>query len=193
MMAYFVRRMLGGAVTWLLATFLLYTFLSYGPGGLRDLLEQYWLVANYTARPIDIALPERVEDTYHLSVPWPANYGLWLYNGMPDPSPKYVDPLQTDACYDLYTQGKGDKRIRNRGILAGDWGESWLYCTSAPVLKLYGINLGPTLGISLGILLLSMLIVCLQRIGHHPYYHRAHSLGTQLSVVPIAFCYNRVC
>ena len=128
MLAYFVRRLIGGLVSAFGVSLLLYAFMVYGPFGLN---YEYYLLTHLADKPVDIYGAYRLVDSYHIEKSWPLNYGQWLLNldnkdGVLGTG--FVDTPQRNDC----TVGG---RIYHKGILAGDWdyhGECVLVPPSSP-------------------------------------------------------------
>jgi hypothetical protein len=155
MVAYFVRRILGGMMTWFLAAFLLYSFLiSHG-----------WVLV-YQSQ----VEAQAYEVMFALDEPWPLNYVTWVY-----------DPNGTTMrTYPFIVRGRwGSVQSNNfqftrSGLLRGDFGYSTRVDCCAqpghgtPVLAMYGIDLPIFFTFTLSPIFVFMLITCLQRSGRHP-------------------------
>jgi hypothetical protein len=159
MAIYFVRRLLGGAITWLAAAFVIFTLLMYVPGGVASRVESGLGRHDGTGRVL------RVIRTYELDKPWPLNYLAWMF-----------DPADTERLdgATLYLMPEGvdfsvfGLQIKGSGVLTGDFGESHWIALYTPALQIYGLHFGVLLAITLESALLLMLIASLQRMERKP-------------------------
>lgn len=170
MARHFVRLAIGGIVSLLAATCVLYHLLVYSPGGaideitgvvrLREALSQK-PDKRVGTRPIDgTSLRHPFEGAYHLYKPWPYNYMTWL-----------LDPLDTRQVNDRNeVEAKGvdvdlaGLQIRGSGILTGDFGYSVLLARGTPVLDVYGRGFGPAFAVLLGMVLTFGYVATVQRL-----------------------------
>jgi ABC-type dipeptide/oligopeptide/nickel transport system permease component len=159
MAVYFVRRLLGGAITWIAAAFVLFTLLMYIPGGVASRVEHELGRHDRTGRVLHVIR------TYELDKSWPFNYLAWMF-----------DPADTERLDDatLYLVPEGvdlsvlGLSIKGSGVLTGDFGSSLRVTPYTPVLQVYGLHFGVLLAITLEPALLLVLIAFLQRMGRKP-------------------------
>jgi predicted membrane channel-forming protein YqfA (hemolysin III family) len=78
MVAYFVRRVVGGVVKVLLAWLVIYSVVVYVPGGVTYTIERPMVVAprGYTAW--FQLVTTYYENYFHLDMPWPTNFAAFL-------------------------------------------------------------------------------------------------------------------
>ena len=165
MLAYFARRMIGGVVTWLLASFMLYSLLV--SPAIQDKVPDcicYPDVLHGWVIPPRLENSEaKVHETlYALDRPWPLNYLTWLV-ATEGRKGSIFTPFDV-------LHGNSPTQIVSSSIIAGDFGYSTFVEEGAPVLLLYGINLALLLSFIFAILFSAMLIVALQRRGRSPVY-----------------------
>ncbi len=168
MLAYFVRRLLGGVVTWLLASFLFYSLLVSpsipGPEAPRYVDRPF-------TSPEGIAEAQKFlrayEARYGLDKPWPLNYLAWLFNPNGASGQTLIFPGGEVTSVHLSAETLG---FVHSGILVGDFGDSLAVEPGTPVLTAYGINLPLFLSFISATLFSSMLVVALQRRGRPPLY-----------------------
>ncbi|MGA7733361.1 MAG: hypothetical protein WCD37_19030 [Chloroflexia bacterium] len=159
MAVYFVWRLLGGAITWLAAAFVIFTLLMNVPGGVVSRVEPGLGRHDGTGRVLHVIR------TYELDKRWPLNYLAWMF----DPA----DSERLDGAT-LYLVPEGvdfsvlGLPIKGSGVLTGDFGESLWIAPYTPVLQVYGLHFGVLLAIALEPALLLMLIAFLQRMGREP-------------------------
>jgi hypothetical protein len=161
MVAYFVRRLVGGIFTLFLVSFVLYSATmpvlldiarwGLGGSGCRSLLcYREWLVR--------VVKADR---------PWPLNYLAWMFDPTDYSTQQTYDPRTVTPGIDLTI---GSIQIKGSGLLTGDFGESWLIERGTPVLDVFGPGLGELLlGMSTAILLL-MAVAFGQRLRRPPPY-----------------------
>jgi ABC-type dipeptide/oligopeptide/nickel transport system permease component len=165
MVTFFVRRLVGGALTFLASTFVLYSiFLSPSIG---------WY---YKSECCDRCDYQQLQSmgwgtvvTYALDKPWPQNYLSWLYD--PDSSIGQTFLLPEELCFGGVRPAKS-VHFANKGLLTGDFGKSLVLAPDVFALDVYGIHLGPFYFISFIILLFPLFIALLQRRGR-PYAWRS--------------------
>jgi ABC-type dipeptide/oligopeptide/nickel transport system permease component len=76
MIAYFARRIVGGVVTLFVATLALFSLITYGLGGLYDLLHQ----PCQDCRGDNIRMYDEFGAFLHIDQPWPVSYLAWLFD-----------------------------------------------------------------------------------------------------------------
>jgi hypothetical protein len=160
MVAFFVRRLIGGVAMWLVATFVFYSLLvspslPIDPKICNDCVRQ-------EVRATAALEIERAIFAYSLDKPWPANYLTWLFD--PNGTTRTISPAEV-----IFGRQRSPQRLIlvRSGLLAGDFGYSWEVATGKPSLEVYGLNL-TLFPLSLASLLGLMLIAVLQR-RHRPY------------------------
>lgn len=171
MARHFVRLAIGGIVSLLAATCVLYHLLVYSPGGaideitgvvrLREALSQK-PDKRVGTRPIDgTSLRHPFEGAYHLYKPWPYNYMTWL-----------LDPLDTRQVNDRNeVEAKGvdvdlaGLQIRGSGILTGDLGYSVAMAKGTLALDVYGRGFGLAFAVLLGLVVTFGYVATVQRLG----------------------------
>ncbi len=162
MLSYFVRRLMGGVATFLLATFILYTALIQpgmwsdpNPGENDVCLDcprlPFWYAAagNYAI--------------FKLDRPWPSNYLAWLYDPQGDRPQTFTLPEEQLG----WSESLPAKTVQftSVGILRGDFGQSLRVQPGTLTLTAYGIELLPWT-VFIGTLLFgSMTVASLQRRG----------------------------
>jgi hypothetical protein len=132
MAAFFARRIVGGATTWLVATFLFYYLLispslPIDPKNCNECLHQ--------VRPAAALEIERAIFTYSLNKPWPANYLTWLFD--PNGTTRTISP--TEVIFGGWRSPQKVVIVRS-GLLVGDFGYSWEVATGTPALAAYGLD-----------------------------------------------------
>jgi peptide/nickel transport system permease protein len=152
MTTYLIRRLLEGIFVTLMASFLIYTILTFAPGGP---LSQLKFAAGASGRGnISESDIERLKRLYKLDKPWPLNYLVWLF----DPN----DTTTLDESDKVVPKGInlkiGDIHIQGSGILTGDFGRSMLVYRGLPVSEVMAARMGNTLVLMVGSLLLSLII-----------------------------------
>ena len=159
MAVYFVLRLLGGAITWLAAAFVIFTLLVYVPGGVVSRVEHGVGRHDGTGRVLHVIR------TYELDKPWPFNYLAWMFD------PADTERLDVARLY-LVPEGVDfsvlGRPIKGSGVLTGDFGESLVVAPYTPVLQVYGLHFGVLLAITLEPALLLMLVALLQRTERKP-------------------------
>jgi ABC-type dipeptide/oligopeptide/nickel transport system permease component len=87
MMAYFARRIVGGVFTIFVLMLVIFTVITYTPGGPMDMVYSV-----HTLQP-DPTYFERLRAFYHADKPWPVSYLTWLF----DPNGLKHVPLSQEA------------------------------------------------------------------------------------------------
>ncbi len=157
MLTYFVRRLMGGVVTFLLASFMLYsTIVPFGASvlamdaGCMHCPRQgrtYTLLGTYAI--------------YKLDHPWPANFFTWLYD--PDGHEAQTFSLRAEPLQSGTWLPKRTAQFTSLGLLRGDFGQSLRVQPGTPALAAYGIELLPWTVVIGTLLFGSMAVAYLQR------------------------------
>jgi hypothetical protein len=154
MVAYFVRRTIGGIGTWFVACFLFYSLLI-SPSLPME------LPCNECHKP-SLAWWQQIIRDNELDKPWPSNYLAWLFDPQKteflDPNENKLEPIGIDL--DLI-----GFHIRGSGVLIGDFGHSVNLAKGRPVLAMYGVDLPRFFIFTLVPTFALMLIATLQRRG----------------------------
>lgn len=171
MLAYFVRRLLGGALTFLLAVCLLYTTLLNMPPASPD--------SSIPHRPITAIglrlLIKSYVDTFELDRPWPLNFAAYLF----DPS----ETTETDTLSGK-TYPKGlqisilGMEIGGSGLLTGDSGRSLGVSRGEPVMDVMGPGLHYVLALLFSLMFTFMYVATVQRVGRPSPYIARHQFAT---------------
>jgi hypothetical protein len=157
MVAYFLRRILGGAIAWLLAAYLLFLIVITAHGLWTN---AHCFDCGHTAQ----VEAKRLEISYSLDRIWPISYLTWVF-GVGATGVLYTD----EGHWNLggYTPAR-TFQFERQGILVGDWGSSAVLEPSVPALQVYGIDLPTFLLNALTPTLVLMLIATLQRLDARP-------------------------
>jgi ABC-type dipeptide/oligopeptide/nickel transport system permease component len=162
MAAFFVRRLVGGAVDMLIVGFLLYTLLV--PPFISRL--QHLDCSDCLSPQLPAIQVKSLTVMYVFDKSWPINYLTWLF----DPRGTTV---QTFTFAGKATIGGGYAPSQtitfvHSSLLSGDFGYSLFVAPGTPVLSVLGLD-GPSLllllSVPFGTLLFFMLVVSLQRRG----------------------------
>jgi ABC-type dipeptide/oligopeptide/nickel transport system permease component len=160
---YFMRRLLGGLVTFVIASFILHSLIFYAPTGIVDICTPFRL---QRPLPLNLRLCDRIGAQYNLDVPWPYSYMLWLFNSLDD-----VDDPNLHHELDISIAGW---RIKGYGLFTGNFQQSVQVARGIPTLQVYGIPLPTFLALMLALNFVLMLIAGLQRLGRpRIYLHRS--------------------
>ncbi len=138
MIAYFVRRIVGGVVTLFLAALVMHTFVLYAPGGPKEQLDQAESFAATQRYDHGSELRRIYRKLYDLDKPWPVGSLAWLFD------PSDTSEVRYDLQGNVHTSTKGIDifGIKGSGILTGDLGESVQVDQGMPVVDLFGPELG---------------------------------------------------
>ncbi len=137
MTVYLIRRFFQIIIVLLLSSALIYTLFSVAPGGPLDELLQ---VSDPKTRPSQADI-DRQKKLLGLDKPWYLWYPVWLTGDT------WLDKIGLD-------QYVGERR----GVLRGDWGQSWKVQRNKPVLDLIKDRLPATLWLTISSTLLSLII-----------------------------------
>lgn len=177
MLGYLVRRLMGGVLTFFLATFVMYTTILYMPKGQTNVNPQ--------GRPLTerqvLALIENVTDTFELDRPWPDNFLAFLF----DPGEMSEVGVFSGKTYPKGLQvsvlGIG---IEGSGLLTGDFGRSLSVSIGDRVIDLYGPGLDLAFAFAISLTVTFMYVATVQRVGSStPYIKRRQSANTGLQIV----------
>lgn len=157
MATYFARRLVGGVVTWLLATFVLFTLVVYVPGGAADQGQSTICTLGNTRTVSDYLLT--VVKTYALDSPWPVSYLRWMFDPQ-DTARLDEQDLVVNKGVDFEVPGVS---VKGSGVLTGDFDESFQVRKHTPALDYYGVDFGLLLAGSVELVGQLMVIALLQR------------------------------
>ena len=79
MIAYFIRRVVGGIVTLFLAMFVIHTLVLYAPGGFKGFLDSI-ITATGPGSGHGKGPVREIFSKYKLDKPWPVSYMAWLFD-----------------------------------------------------------------------------------------------------------------
>ncbi|MEW5718257.1 MAG: ABC transporter permease [Chloroflexota bacterium] len=130
MINYLVRRLIQMTLVVIVSSFLVYMLLNLAPGGP---LWEYAQAGSSRESAITTEDYKRLEKMLGLDKPMELRYIIWLIG---------------DDWYD------GGSR---KGIIRGDWGESWKVAQGVTVLELFATRIGNTITLSGTALLISLL------------------------------------
>ncbi len=184
MLRYFIRRLIGGAITFFLAVCLLYTTLLNMPLASPDTSIHRPPVTEVGIR---LWLKSYV-DTFELDRAWPLSFAAYLF-----------DPGETTEIDTLSgkTFPKGlqvsilGMEIAGSGLLTGDFGRSLAVSRGEPVMGMMGPGLDVALALLISLIVTFMYVATIQRVGRPaPYISRqsatpAHKL--RLVLGPASF------
>jgi len=159
MAAYFARRLLGGAVTFFLSYFILYTLLIFIPGGLND--RMYMLTHIYDIRAHNGFIEQELQ-RYGLHKPYPLSYLVWWFNPDKTKLEEVYDQGELVAANEV-PSGHLFGIINGSGALTGDLGESTDVERGRKVTDVLGPGLGVFIFLAVLSLPFSMTIVLVQR------------------------------
>jgi ABC-type dipeptide/oligopeptide/nickel transport system permease component len=170
MVAYFVRRLVGGAITLILAWLVIHSVLVYGPGGRP--LESIW---NPYTREV---WKNYLERHFGLDQPWPISSLTYLFDptecciGNFDSPDKSGAGLTKQRGISLSVNGV---TFAGRGALTGDFGVSMFVERRTPVTDLFGPGLGELLLAVTAAIFLLMAVAVAQRLRRpSPYAFSSH-------------------
>ncbi len=136
MIAYFVRRIVGGMATLFLAGLVTFTVVIYGPGGPKEYVN-YILGPEFRGH-MEGHLPERYMKMFNFDKPWPVSYLAWLFN----PDDITYTKYEENGDVGVYAKGIDLFGIKGNGILTGDLGESINVDHGRSVVDVFGPGLG---------------------------------------------------
>jgi hypothetical protein len=165
MVAYLIRRILGGIAIFFVATFFFYSLLVSPslPPPERHLC--YQLRRCYP--PPQLLTGPQLYILYALDKPWPINYLAWLFDPNGASGQTFTFPGGEVMSVHMSRETMG---FAHSGILVGDFGYSLAVEPDTPALAAYGIDLPLLLSFIFAALFSSMLIITLQRRGRPPFY-----------------------
>src|SRR6478609_7119597 len=176
MVAFFVRRLVGGIATLLLSTFVLHSLLVYIPGGIRDMyIETLPFLSHERSVNTDrLSMSiygdrHRMGNYFEVGKPWPHSYLAWLF-----------DPNDTDG-----------EHATGSGLLTGDFGESVGVALGHSTIELIGSSFWLYDLIILSLTLLGMVLVVFKRIGHAPRFAPPQFPFTPHDRVSLTFRYTQ--
>ncbi len=169
MIAYFARRLMGGAVTLFLAGLLVYSLGMYLPGGI---IAPPISTCRCTLDDRERLLEEqqKIDRLWEVDTPWPVNYIAWLFDPN-ETTETFFDWIGTN--HDSYERREvnkgvnlmlGNLRLAGSGILTGDFGYSTDVDRGRPVLDMFGEGLGEFMLLLILTLPVSMVVVVVQRL-----------------------------
>ena len=171
MVAYFVRRLVGGVLALILSALAIFSILVYLPGGVLWSVGDPALVT--TSRCFDCVRQDArnlLIFTFELEKPWPGNFISWLFDTK-SASSLFFD---YDEAADLSVNVLG-ARIEGAGALTGDLGTSISFERGTPVTDLLGPGLRELLLAITTAIFLLMAIAVAQRLRHpSPYALNTH-------------------
>jgi hypothetical protein len=132
MLAYFARRIVGGAVTLFLVGLLMHSLVSFAPNKNFRLIKwgQDYRKGQELLRGLDL-----LRD---LDKPWPVRYLAWLF----DPTDLYTLPLELKEMQAVLDIELGGLRLHGSGVLTGDLGFSTEVEWGGKVSDMFGKGLG---------------------------------------------------
>ena len=185
MVAYFVRRLVGGFATLLASTFVLYSLLIYTPGSLHSFWQVY---QSGQFRPINASGLLYMANYFEVFKPWPLSYLGWMFD--PDDTEK-LDVSRHVVVSNGLDIEIGNIRLRGSGLLTGDLGYSGAVARDQSVLELMGSSFWLYDTIILGLTFLGMAFAVYQRIGHRPRYTTSTFPFTPYDKASLTFRYTR--
>ncbi|MDQ5823834.1 MAG: hypothetical protein M3441_06415 [Chloroflexota bacterium] len=163
MLGYFVRRLVGGVLTLLLALLAIYSTLLYPS-------DWYSYIEVHRRGP---SIAELTMDAFELEKPWPVSFLAYLF----DPG-ETVDTVYISA-YRSETYPKGihvsilGEEIEGSGLTTGDFGRSFQIAKNDLVMDVYGPGLDVALAFMVSMIITFMYVATVQRIGRPtPYISR---------------------
>jgi hypothetical protein len=166
MATYFMRRLLGGLVTFVIASLILHSLVFYAPTGIVNICAPFRL---QRPLPLNLRLCDQIGAQYNLDVPWPYSYMLWLFNSLDDVHPGRFDDPNPPHELDITIAGW---RIKGHGLFTGNFQQSVQVARGIPALQVYGIHLPNLLALTIGPTLALMLIASLQHLSRPHIYSR---------------------
>ena len=146
MIAYFARRIAGGAVMLFFAMFVVYTLIIYAPAGAKDEIEVFPPPTAYNdphAKEWQDVL-RWYEKQFKFDRPWPVSYLAWLFD--PDDTIDYrFEFVNGENKIRAYKKGIDLFGIRGNGVLTGYFGESIIIGQRELVTDMFGEHLGMSL------------------------------------------------
>lgn len=171
MLGYFVRRLVGGVLTFLLAAFLMYTTFLYMPHSLTGPSIPH---RPTTAIGIRLLIKSYV-DTFELDRPWPLSFAAYLFD--------LGETTETDTLSGK-TYPKGLRisilgmEIGGSGLLTGDSGRSLVVSRGEPVMDMIGPGLHYVLALLFSLMFTFMYVATVQRVGRPSPFIARHQFAT---------------
>jgi hypothetical protein len=177
MVAWFVRRVVGGLVTFVVASCVLHLLLfEYAFPRCGYIIECAIIdtfIPNQNERVYETA--QRYEALFDLDKPWPLSYVAWLF----DPDDTTRLDKETNAVVpsgvDVSIFGL---RIQGSGLLTGDFGETVLVRGGIPISEIFGHGLHELFAALTGLIIAFTLVANFQRVGRPTVYPPATQLGS---------------
>jgi ABC-type dipeptide/oligopeptide/nickel transport system permease component len=170
MVAYFVRRLVGGAIMLVAAWLVIYSALVYVPGGpLTPIREGCFTCTPSSPR----ALKAQNERHLKLDKPWPISYFMYLFDTRDCCIDDFDNPERSSAGLIEHrgiSISVNGVPIAGRGALTGDFGDSLIIERDTPVTDLFGPGLGELLLVVTAAIFLLMAIAVAQRLRRPPPY-----------------------
>jgi hypothetical protein len=178
MVAYFVRRIIGGFAQLLMVLLIIFYIVIEFPGGKPQMMPCPHCPFPPTKEAIRF-----IEKNYFVGKPWPLNFVGWMF----DP-----DEQITSQSYDL--QGNplppiqkgvditiGNLQIKGSGVLTGDLGVSVNFDQGTPVTDMFGRGIGEMFAFLISLVVVLMAIATAQRMGR-PQPYRLSATPTALTL-----------
>ncbi|HET9495268.1 MAG TPA: hypothetical protein VFR15_13650 [Chloroflexia bacterium] len=190
MLAHYLRRILGGLLTLLLASFLFYNMFMYLP--VDPLRVPHW---------VDPPTPsilryyiQRYIQSYELEHPWPLNYAYWLFDpAEPDePYPIVIGLTRIEYVPPYLDARVGPIYLHGSGLLTGDLGLSQIVQRDMPTIDMIGRGSVPfalALLICANVLLMAASVV--QRKGRKPVLGAAGAPLAAVARIEATYRYAR--
>jgi len=169
MAAYFVRLLIKGIINFFLSGLIIFTLVTYMPGGSVD------TVRSFSSAGVGDRYSDDLYALYHLDKPWPTNYLSYLFN----PDATTWEEVPSDLIPSIMVNREVPKSIdidaislhlHGSGILTGDFGESTHFARGTPVLTIFGPGFGELMLLSILTIPLSMAFVLIKRRGRPSMY-----------------------
>jgi ABC-type dipeptide/oligopeptide/nickel transport system permease component len=173
MVAYFVRRLVGGVLVLMLSALAIFSLLVYWPGGVLWSLGYPAHTRVTTSHCFDCVRQDAqflLLDTFELEKPWPGNFISWLFDTKTASSLFFGYDEAADLSVNVL-----DARIEGAGALTGDLGTSISFERGTSVTDLFGPGLGELLLAVTAAIFLLMAVAVAQRLRHPaPYALNTH-------------------
>jgi hypothetical protein len=186
MVTWFVRRSVGGAILFFLASLMTYTTLVYAPGGVYDMADyvtgfpsrdycircgpsEFWIRYKY--------VPPIVRSSLELYWPWPHNFLAYLL----DPTEGYALNEHDEIVPAGVQFTVGPVSILGSGLLTGDLGQSAKVAFAVDVTNLIGPGPGESFAVLVALIVTAMLVATFQRLGRPVVYQPTTQLGSAVA------------
>jgi ABC-type dipeptide/oligopeptide/nickel transport system permease component len=173
MAAYFARLLIRGICTLFLSWLLVFTIMTYTPGGgsANEVHTILYGDPDHTPSPEWVRL---INTEYHTDKPWPFSYLAWLFDPSDTYSIEYV--YLDDMLVEVKPVPKGidihilGLHIQGSGVLTGDFGHSTEIAKRLPISDdaLYGPGNNLLFALLVTIIVAIMLLVVIRRWGRPP-------------------------